>query len=128
VVSTSAVPTPSGTGGASQATSSTCEALFAAPEGADPLCDEHVLGNGAEIHWRSFATREPRLELNRRYLERSRGCGLGIVTTPPSFDLRDGDRRHFETYAAGERGYPQCASKPTVAHQTVIVISEITRR
>lgn len=105
-----------------------CEAILAAPEGADPLCNEHVFANGAEIHWRSFATKETRAALNLRYLERSRGCGLGVVTKPPLFDLRDGERRHLETYEAGEGGYPQCEKKPTSAHRTVIVISEMTRR
>ncbi len=123
-ISSSSVVAPSAS---ASADGPACEALFGAPPGADPLCDEHVVANGAEIHWRSFATKEARAAVNQRARERSVGCGFGLVAKPPLFDVADGARRHFETYEASAGGFPRCEQQPTSAHQTVIVISELTR-
>lgn len=99
-----------------------CEGLFDPPEGASKLCDEHVLGGGAEIHWTSWAVTSSRMDTFRPYQARATGCGAGFTLKPPLLDVAKGDER-LSIHDAGEAGYPSCAAKPDAAHPTVIVIS-----
>jgi hypothetical protein len=100
-----------------------CDALFEPPEGAELLCDEHVLARDVEIHWQSYGLREGRAAINQRYRERAAKCDVGIVTKTPLFTLSQGDRR-LETFDAGASGFPTCAHAPGPGARTVVIISE----
>lgn len=99
-----------------------CEGLFDPPEGAIKLCDEHVLGGGAEIHWTSWAVTSSRMDTFRPYQARATGCGAGLTFKPPLLDVTKGNES-LSIHEASEAGYPSCAAKPDAAHPTVIVIS-----
>lgn len=77
-----------------------CAKDFAPPANAKLLCDEHVVGKGMEIHWRSWASTEARTTLDEP-------CGMKV-----------------ETFDAKQGGYPTCATAPGPEHRTVIVVSE----
>jgi hypothetical protein len=100
-----------------------CEGIFAAPANTVALCDEHVLGNGAEIHWRSYASTESRAAVNARYRVASANCPYELTFKPPAFGIASGGRR-LATYEAAEPEYPKCARTPGAAHKTVILVSE----
>ncbi|MDB4933252.1 MAG: hypothetical protein JWP87_224 [Labilithrix sp.] len=104
-----------------------CAGIFEAPAGAIPLCDEHVVANTGEIHWRSYATAEARSAVNARYRVASANCPYELTFKPPAFGIASGGRR-LATYEASEPEYPKCAKTPGVSHKTVIVVSDLHER
>ncbi|MBS2019260.1 MAG: hypothetical protein JST00_40730 [Deltaproteobacteria bacterium] len=100
-----------------------CTQVFLPPSGAEPLCDEHVMGSGMEIHWRSYASKEPQAALEARYRASAGRCGYALVTKPPQLSVSHGSMR-LEVFDAGAKGYPSCSASPKSDHVTVIVISE----
>lgn len=100
-----------------------CAHLFDLPPGAELICDEHVMANVAEIHWRSYGVAEARASVNQRYHGLASSCGVSFTFKPPLFSLSKGERR-LETFEVSNRSYPTCANNPTAKHQTVVVVSE----
>jgi len=100
-----------------------CARLFEPPAGADLLCDEHVLGGGAEIHWRSYGTTETRGQVDARYQRAADGCGASLVFKPPLFSIEKGALR-FETFEVESTVYPRCTKAPDPAHRAVVILSE----
>jgi hypothetical protein len=103
-----------------------CEHAFSPPSGATQLCNENVMGNGAEIHWQSYATGEARAGVNDRYRALATHCKLTLAA-PPDFGFSRGDTR-LSTFEASQPGYPTCANKPSSSQNTVVVISTMTKR
>jgi hypothetical protein len=99
-----------------------CDGLFDPPEGAIPLCNEHVLGDKAEIAWTSWAVTSSRWDAFTPYQKQARGCDAGFVTKPPILSVSKGDQR-LSFHESKETGYPSCETKPDDAHPTVIIIS-----
>lgn len=99
-----------------------CDGLFDPPAGAVKLCDEHVLGGGAEIHWTSWAVKTSRMDTFRRYQEHADGCSASATSKPPAPSVTKGDAR-LTIHDASESGYPSCATRPDADHPTVVVIS-----
>ncbi len=104
---------------------SECDAIFEAPPDAEELCNEHVRGQKAEIHFRSYGTSEARVDVNRRYQGPAGRCHFGVVTKPPIFSVAK-DNLRLSTHEASETGFPTCANAPKPTHKTVIVISSKT--
>jgi hypothetical protein len=108
-----------------------CGKVLEPPAGADLLCDEHVLGSGAEIHWRSYGVADDRASVNQRFREAvgalASRCSVGLVFKPPLFSIMGGDRR-LETFEASDPSYPKCGKAPAPAHRTVIVVSDKMNR
>lgn len=101
-----------------------CKRLFAAPAGAEPLCNEHVMGNGMEIHWRSYGSKEARGALEPPYQSGAGQCKYGLVFKPPLFSVSDNADNRLEMFEASDKSYPTCSVSPKPEHKTVIVISE----
>jgi hypothetical protein len=119
--------TPAPAANSAAATGDDCERLFAEPANADKLCDEHDNAVDSELHWQSYATKESRVDVNRRYHEWASRCHFGFVTKPPIFSVTKGPTR-LSTHEASISGYPTCEKKPSADHQTVIVISTMLKR
>jgi len=99
-----------------------CDGLFDPPAGAVQLCDEHVLGDGAEIHWTSWAVNASRTETFHVYQQRAGECSGSSTSSPPLLSVSRGDAR-LSVHDANERGYPSCAARPGPDRPTVVVIS-----
>ena len=100
-----------------------CASLFEQPSGSDMLCNEHVMGSGMEIHWRSYATTATRSAVNQRYEAAAARCGASVTNKPPAFSLVSGDK-HLNTFdVAPGASHPTCDKNPQPAHRTVILIS-----
>jgi hypothetical protein len=104
-----------------------CEHVFSPPAGAKLLCDERVYATGAEINWRSYATRESRVEVNRRYQTLAARCRVGVVSKPPVFSISQG-LTHLSTHEPSGNDYPTCTTRAAPSHRTVIVISTMLKR
>lgn len=104
-----------------------CERLFGPPPNAEKLCDEHDNAVDSELHWRSYATTESRVDVNRRYHEWAGKCHFGFVTKPPIFSVTKGPSR-LSTHEATPVDYPTCEKKPSANHKTVIVVSTMFKR
>ncbi len=100
-----------------------CEQVFAAPAHAELLCDEHVMGSGMEIHWRSYGSNEERGAVDLPYWRAATTCHYSVESKPPIFSVTGGGRR-LETFDAPTSGPPTCAKVPGPSHRTVIVLSE----
>ena len=100
-----------------------CDGLFDPPAGAVKLCDEHVLGDGAEIHWTSWAVKASRMDAFRRYEKHAGECNASSTSKPPLLTVSKSGAR-LSIHDANESGYPSCGMKPDADHPTVIVISE----
>lgn len=100
-----------------------CAALFAPPPGATKLCDEHVLTEGSEIHWQSYAHADDRYALWPSYQERARKCGAGTISKPPMLEVVKDDRR-LELFDAAGGGFPTCTVAPAADRKTVVLVSE----
>jgi hypothetical protein len=122
-------PSPSSAAAPSSAVSTpTCAGLFAPPPGAQPLCDEHVMGNGAEIHWRSFGVAEPRAAVAERLRALLVSCpAASLVQEAPRFAIALGNAR-LETFEASDPSYPTCAMSPRPSTPTVVLVSEMHAR
>jgi len=107
---------------AGAAVDGTCQHLFEAPEGAELLCEEHVVANVAEIHWRSYGLTEARALVNQRYHAAAGGCRASLVFKPPLFSVAVGDQR-LETYESSDTSFPRCSRAPRDSHRTVVIIS-----
>ena len=101
-----------------------CKRLFVPPAGAEPLCNEHVMGNGMEIHWRSYGSKEARGALEPPYHKGAGQCAYGLVFEPPLFTISDHGAMRLEMFEATDKSYPTCSVSPKPEHKTVIVISE----
>ena len=101
-----------------------CKGLFSPPAGSELLCDEHVLGTGMEIHWRSYGSKEARALLESPYHSGATRCGHALVTKPPLFSVSDDAALRLELFEPSDKGYPTCTTTPKAEHRTVIVISE----
>lgn len=99
-----------------------CDSLFVPPPSGDLLCNEHVLGNHMEIHWRSYGLAEDRHEVFRPYWEGASRYKCSLVTKPPLLAISSGDQR-LEAFDAAPGGYPTCGQGPSQKHRTVVVIS-----
>ncbi|MFO0568094.1 MAG: hypothetical protein U0263_20710 [Polyangiaceae bacterium] len=105
-----------------------CGTLFAPPAGAVPLCDEHNLGNGAEIHWRSFAIGEAFAAVSERYRKLGAACGAEVKAEDHELSLGKGEER-LSVHPSTPRTYPSCAGQAPLADQpTVVVVSVLFRR
>jgi hypothetical protein len=100
-----------------------CTTLFVAPPSGKELCNEHVMGNGAEIHWRSYAYSEDRYALWGPYHRRASKCGASFTFKPPLLEVSKQGMR-LELFDANGGGYPTCSVKPSPEHKTVVVVSE----
>ena len=99
-----------------------CATLFSPPPGAHKLCDEHVMGKGAEIHWQSYAFTEPRFAVFKPYWDAASRCKVSLVTKPPLLSIsRDGWR--LEAFDVEGGGFPTCDKAPGPEHKSVIMIS-----
>ena len=99
-----------------------CDALFEPPAGADKLCDEHTRGEGATVHWTSWAVKASPEDTFEHYRERAAACGATSSSEPPMPSVRKGDAR-LSVHDAKETGYPSCATKPGADRPSVVVIS-----
>lgn len=104
-----------------------CETLFEPPEGADLLCDQHDLATDAEVHWRSFGSRDERSALEARYRGRAERCGAEVRTEPSGLTLGKGPFR-LSLHDASPKSYPGCEKSPSGEHRTVVLISSMFRR
>jgi hypothetical protein len=103
-----------------------CDGLFDPPEGAVKLCNEHMVGSGAEIHWTSWAVTSARADTFRPYERSAAACGASTTSAPlPSLSKADS---RLTVHDAQETGYPSCATKPGSTHASVVVISVQQRR
>jgi hypothetical protein len=101
-----------------------CEGVFLSPpKNAVLLCDEHVVANGTEVHWRSYATTEPRAAVNARYRVATATCPYSLTFRGPIFSIAH-ERRRLQTYDAASAEPPSCAKKPDRTDKTVILVSE----
>ena len=99
-----------------------CAKLFDPPPGGQKLCDEHVMGNSAEIHWQTYAFTEPRMAVFKPYWDAASRCKVSLTTKPPLLNIsRDGWR--LEAYDVPGGGFPTCAVAPGPEHKSVIMIS-----
>ena len=100
-----------------------CSGLFDPPPGATRLCEENVLGQGAEIHWSSWAVTTSRWDTFTLYQERAKGCpDVSSVSKPPLLAVSQNDTR-VSIHDVTETGYPSCATKPGPDAKSVVVIS-----
>lgn len=100
-----------------------CSGLFDPPPGATRLCQQTVLGTGAEIHWSSWAVTTSRWDTFTLYQERAKGCpDVSSVSKPPLLAVSQGDTR-ASIHDVTESGYPTCETRPGPDAKTVIVIS-----
>ena len=99
-----------------------CATLFDAPPEAELLCDEHVMAQSMEIHWRSYATTRSLADENARYRAATSRCDVTLVGEAPGLSIASGGRR-LETFEKSA-SYPRCGRGPTEAHRTVVLISE----
>ncbi len=107
--------------------SAECEKLFEPPAGAELLCDQHDLATDAEVHWRSFALREGRAALEKRYRELAGRCGAEVTSRPGELGIGKGPFR-LSIHDAEPKGYPGCEKAPSSEHRTVVLISSMFRR
>lgn len=98
---------------------------FAVYPGTRELCTESVLStNGAEILWRSFATKA---DLNRVAVFYSKRDSAPQEKRNGSIELRHGDDFILSIHAASA-DYPKCNQKARAGEKTVIVVSQRTSR
>jgi hypothetical protein len=97
---------------------------FAAYPGARELCNEVVLGQSekgrAEIHWRSFASRDAPAGVVAFYAKRE---GKNAQRSSDSIEVRRGADQILSVYSASKTGVPSCASKPNSEEKTIIMVS-----
>jgi hypothetical protein len=104
-----------------------CSGLFDPPAGATKLCDEHVMGQGAEIHWSSWAVTTTRWDTFMAYQRPASGCGASTVSKPPLLAVSKDDIR-LSIHDVSETSYPTCTTRPGPEANTVIVISAQQKR
>lgn len=96
--------------------------------GARPLCAEHVMGNGMEIHWQSYATADPPPKVVAFYeaalKRKGKADSSGGVEWRGASDP-DAIVTVFATDKAGK--YPSCAERPGPSDKTVLLFSKATR-
>lgn len=127
--SASAPATPSATTSATTSASASdgdCATAFDPPRGGQLLCDEHVLAQSSEIHWRSFGVPEGYGEVRDRYRRLAASCNLGFAFKPPGFSMSRGDLR-LEVHEPTET-YPTCATAPQPSHRAIVIVSTKTER
>lgn len=103
-----------------------CDALFGPLFGAKPLCSEHVLGEGAEIAWQSYAFKGTPRGVFDSYRKVAEECGASAVTKPPQLSYAKGDRR-LSVHAAKDN-YPTCATKAGPGDDVVVIVSQKMNR
>lgn len=118
-------PAPPAPVAAAEPPADRCADFFDPPAGATKLCDEHVMGEGAEINWTSWAVATSRWDTFTVYQTRARECGASTVSKPPILSISK-DETRLSVHDKDEPGYPSCASKPGAGDRSVVVIS--TRR
>jgi hypothetical protein len=105
-----------------------CAGLFDPPEGAVKLCDEHVVANGSDIHWTSWAVTSSRTDAFRPYEQRAATCSASVTTTPPLLTVSK-EAKRLSIHEATETGYPTCANRAPATHPTVVIVSvKVDRR
>ena len=81
------------------------------------------MGEGAEIHWTSWAVTTPRWDTFTLYQQRAKACdGVSSVSKPPLLAVSKGDTR-VDIHDVSETGFPTCATKPGPDARTVVIIS-----
>jgi hypothetical protein len=103
-----------------------CATAFDPPRRGELLCDEHVLAQSSEIHWRSYGVPDDYADVKERYHRLAASCNLGFVFKPPGFSMSRGDLR-LEVHEPTET-YPKCATAPQPSHRAVVILSSKTDR
>lgn len=104
-----------------------CADVFAAPRDGELLCDERIMANVGEVHWRSYATSRRQHEVFAPYKSAASTCHFGWCDKCSDPDVTHGSST-VRIYDAKTKGYPTCGKGPSPSHNSVIVVLEELKR
>lgn len=95
------------------------------PANVEPLCNEHVMSQRGEVHWRSWALPDAPDAVFAKYRKLAEACGGQIDAKKQRVRVAGLD---VAVTPADVTGAPSCEKQPEKGSRTVVVISTFTPR
>ncbi|MGV3625678.1 MAG: hypothetical protein ACO1OB_33010 [Archangium sp.] len=92
---------------------------------SEPLCNQHVLAQRGEVHWKSWAFADSPDSVFAKYRKLAERCGGQIDVKKKRVTIAGLD---IAVHAAGTAGIPSCENQPEKGSQTLLLISTFTPR